>query len=226
MREQPDTQEDLNQDAREEGLLETAVSVIAQPVSTLRMVTQQRKLGWAIIVLVVVSLASSLTSAASPTPFGLGGGTDFPLPVDPSTFRTVALVGAAILGPLMGLIGLAIAAAIFQILSMILGGKGSYVGLFSGLAFASVPSIIGTPFNLLPLAIGVAGQVLSGLVGFGLFIWTVVLTVIAIRENHQFSTGRAVAVFLIPVVAIGLLVVLLGVLVLAFLITTSTGTTG
>lgn len=219
-------QTDTSQGTVEEGLLETAVSVVTQPVSALRMVTEQRKLGWAIIVSLVVSLASSLTSAASPTPFGWGGGTEFPLPVDSSTFRVFALVGAAILGPLIGLIGLAIAAGIFQIVSMALGGRGTYVGLFSGLAFASVPSIIGAPFNLLPLVIGVGGQVLSGLVGFGLFIWTAVLTVIAIREDHQFSTGRAIAVFLIPVVAIGAFVVLLGVLALVLFFATSSVTTG
>jgi hypothetical protein len=223
VRDQANTPVDLKQEVSGEGLLEAAVSVVTQPVVTLRIVTQQRKLGWAIIVAVVVSLASSLTSAASLTPSGFTGGPNFSLPVDPSVFRVSALVGAAFLGPLMGLIALAIVAGIFQLVSMGLGGKGTYVGLFCGLAFASVPSIIGTPFNLLPLAIGVAGEVLSGLVSVGLFTWTAVLTVIAIREDHQFSTRRALAAFLIPVVAIGLLVVILGLLLLAVLIATVAG---
>lgn len=223
MRDQANKQESFNQEVSGEGLLEAAVSVVMQPVGTLRMVTQQQKLGWAIIVAVVVSLASSLTSAASLTPSALAGSANFSLPVDPSVFRISTLVGAALLGPLIGLIGLAVVAGIFQLVSMALGGKGAYVGLFCGLAFASVPSIIGTPFNLLPLAIGVAGEALSGLVSFVLFIWTAVLTVIAIREDHQFSTGRAVVVFLIPVAAIGLLIVLLGVLLLAVLVSTVAG---
>jgi hypothetical protein len=223
VRDQANTQEDLKQEVSGEGLLEAAVSVVTQPVATLRMVTQQQKLGWAIIVAVVVSLASSLTSVASLTPSELAGGANFSLPVDPTTFRVLTLAGGVVLGPLIGIIGLAVVAGIFQLVSMILGGKGAYVGLFCGLAFASVPSIIGTPFNLLPLAFGVAGEVLSGLVSFVLFIWTAVLTVIAIRENHQFSTGRALAVFLIPVAAIGLLVVVLGILLFAFLITAVAG---
>jgi hypothetical protein len=223
VREQANTPEDLRPEVSGEGLLEVAVSVVTQPVSTLIMVTQQQKLGWAIIVAVVVSLTSSLTSAASLTSSGLAGGANFSVPVDPYIFRVAALVGAGLLGPLIGLIGLAVVAGIFQLVGLVLGGKGTYVGLFCGLAFASVPSIIGTPFNLLPLVIGVVGEILSGLVSFGLFIWTVVLTVIAIKENHQFSTGRALAVFLIPVAAIGLLIVILGLLLFAFLITTVAG---
>ena len=116
------------------------------------------------------------------------------------------LLGAAqvlpfIVAPLIGVPVLAFFTAIFWVMSLILGGRGSYSGLFAGLAFASVPTVFSLPANLLVSQF----WLLSGIVGLGIFAWTLVLTVFAVQENNNFSTGRAIAAVFIP---LGILFVL------------------
>ena len=74
---------------------------------------------------------------------------------DPADFGDMAwLLGAAqvlpfIVAPLIGVPVLAFFTAIFWVMSLILGGRGSYSVLFAGLAFASVPTVFSLPANLL-----------------------------------------------------------------------------
>jgi hypothetical protein len=195
----------------DEGLLEIAVGVISGPVVTLRRVTRQRPIGWALGLSVVIYGASGLVQGAvvSPSDFGL----------DPSTgFRIGALLGGAILLPLIGLVWLAFWAGIFQLMSMILGGKGPYSGLFAGLAFASVPTVFGIPVTLLTAFLGDAGSIMSGLVQLGLAIWIIVLSAIVIRENNGFSTGRAAVALLVPLAIIFALLMALVILVVIALV--------
>ena len=41
-------------------------------------------------------------------------------------------------------------------------------------------------------------QGLSGFIGFGIAVWTIVLSVFAVQANNNFSTGRAIAAVFIP----------------------------
>jgi hypothetical protein len=59
--------------------------------------------------------------------------------------------------------------------------------------------------------------ILGILVAIAIGIYNVVLTVIGIREVHATTTGRAVAVVLLPVVVFGLLAILLVGAILAIL---------
>ena len=103
---------------------------------------------------------------------------------------------------------------IFWVTSLILGGRGSYSGLFAGLAFASVPTVFSLPANLL------ASQfwLLSGIVGLGIFAWTLVLTVFAVQENNNFSTGRAIAAVFIPLGILFVLAVALAVFAIVIIV--------
>jgi hypothetical protein len=219
----PQSYEDIEQAAPQEGLLETAMGVLSQPVPTLRRLTHEPKIGWAVLVVAAISLSSALATVAQGGPLqapGLGprfggyGGP--PASLDPQ-MRTFGIV-LAVLAPVFAIVWLAIAAGIVQLSSYLLGGRGTYAGMFTGLGFADVPNLFGIPALLLPLVLGGTGGVLAGLLNFGLVIWVLVLSVIAVRENHGFSTGRAVAAVLIPIAALILLFVLLGIALVAAIV--------
>jgi hypothetical protein len=198
---------------REEGLLELAAGVVVEPSATLRSVTKAAPIGQAILLTVLISLLTSLASAAE---VGLGDGEADALFRQLDLSRSALMIGMVLFSPLASLAVLAIGAGIFKLSSLMLGGKGPYAGLFSGLAFANVPSVFGVPVALLPLALGAAGRVVAGVANIGLGIWVLVLAVIAVRENNGFTTGRAVAAVLVPILFIFLIfVVLMVVLVIA-----------
>jgi hypothetical protein len=214
--------EPIQKSSVDDGLLETAVSVVSRPVPTLRRLTSDPKVGWAIVVVLLVSLASAIVTAVQP------GTTMAPGFTPQSRFQTEGLartIGAVlvVVTPLLSLGVTAITAAILLGTSRLLGGRGGYAGLFTGVGFANVPNVFGVPAQLLPLALGTAGGVLAGLVGVGIGIWTFVLHVLAVRESNGFSTGRAVAAVLIPLAVIFALFIILVVVLVAMFASTVSG---
>jgi hypothetical protein len=198
----------------DEGLLETAVSVVTRPVPTLRRLTSDPKVAWAIVVTVVIALASAVLTVLQPETTATPE-----IPAQPGfpteNFTRTLGVAMVILGPLFALGSLAIWTAILLGTSRLLGGRGGYAGLFSGLAFAAVPNILSVPFQLLPVGLGAVGGILAGLVGLGIGIWVFILGVLAVRENNDFSTGRALAAVLIPVGVLLLIGIVIAVVVVA-----------
>jgi hypothetical protein len=217
----PEAQE-LQERPADEGLLETSVSVVSRPVPTLGRLTSSPKVGWAVVVTLVIAVASSIITAVQPET------TVAPqLPSQPG-FRTEGMVETlgvvfAILGPLFALGFLAVWTAILLGTSRLLGGRGGYAGLFTGLAFAGVPNVFSVPAQLLPLALGTAGGVLAGLVSFGIGIWVFVLGILAVRENNDFTTGRALAAVLIPIGVLILVGLIFAVVVIAMFASSVSG---
>lgn len=204
-----DSRVDEQADVADAGLLETVVSVLTEPVATLRRLTANPNVGWAVIVVAVVGLLSWMSTVAG---FGAGPAQMEGAQPDLAQMRGPLLAAGVVAGPVFGIIGLAIGTAILHGVSLLLGGEGSFRGLFTGLGFAYVPSAFGVFGQLLPLVLGMAGALLGVIVNLGISIWAIALAVIAVRENNRFSTGRAIAVVLIPAaVAIVLFIVLMAV---------------
>ena len=172
-----------------QGFLETCIGVIFVPVPTMRTIVLRRPIGWALIIIVAISVAQGIAGAAS---------------LDPADFDDVAWVqgplqGFSIVGgPALAVAGVAFFTAICWIMSRILGGRGSYGGLFAGFGFACLPAVFTVPVTFMALQLDSFGQGLSGMIGFGVAIWTIVLSVFAVQANNNFSTGRAVAALFIP----------------------------
>lgn len=106
------------------------------------------------------------------------------------------LLAVALLFVLAGLIHLS---------AKILGGEGEYMQMVQGFGFAGLPRILLAVF--IPFAYSM-GPRIEGVLGYAntvMFIWTLVLGVIAIRETHEFTTGRAIGTLF---VMLGLLLVL------------------
>ena len=112
------------------------------------------------------------------------------------------LISTVIGAPISTIIGLFIGAAIYHLLVLLLvrPRHEGYEATFKALAYASAVNV----FSWLVFI-----PILGILVVIAIVVYNVVLTVIGIREMHATTTGRAVAVVLIPVIVVGLLALLL-----------------
>ena len=113
-----------------------------------------------------------------------------------------SLVGTILFTPIFTAIGLFIAAAIYHLLVLLLGGPShqGYEATFRVVAYASVLQLFSW-LGVIPI--------LGALVLIAIAVYNVVLSVLGIREIHGTTTGRAVAIVLIPVVVVTLLLVLI-----------------
>ena len=111
---------------------------------------------------------------------------------------------AAVLTFLIIVVGVLVENVIYFIIAKLLGGKGTFKEQFYLIALFTAPLVVLTILNALPFV--------------GIFIYALLMLysfyprTIAIKEAHQLSTLRAVAVWLIPLIIMSVLVV--GVLVM------------
>lgn len=203
--------------AKGEGLLETAVGVLTSPVATMRGLASEPRAGWAVILTVAIAVLSAVETAGvagsgTPAPFGPEA------PGPPEELRWVLLLGGAIFLPLVALGVLAVWSAILHGIARLLGGTGHYGTVFTTVGFAQAPQVFTVVGTLLTVTVGLIGQVVSWLLGIGLFVWSAVLSVIAVRESHRLTTGKAIAVYLIPIGIAVALAILLVVLIVVLII--------
>ena len=212
--------------AREFNPLEAVVGVITRPVPTMRAIALARPWLIALALFIIIQVVSGLAGLTTPLATDMQ---DLP-PEMQDVMRPwlelarnpVALLGGAlVLGPL----GLLIGAGIIYLVARMLGGQGPFSGLFSTLAYAAVPTLLVAPITVVLNLLGPALAALSGLLGFAVGIWTIVLYVIAIQESMALTTGRAIAALLIPLVVVVLLICLVAV-VIGVLIASALGGAG
>jgi hypothetical protein len=112
-----------------------------------------------------------------------------------TTFIIILTLAMTLLVPIFSIIGLAISAAIQNLLAISFGGNGNY----SRIAYALAAYL--APITILSAALGIipaVGQCLTSLLG----IYNIVLNVRALRASHSLSTGSAIGVMLAPTVII------------------------
>ncbi len=207
---------------REFHLVEAVVGVIVQPVQTLRQIALARPWPQALALYIGLAVLQGLASLTFPRPDLDTSMTGSPV-MDPGAtafLETVTTPGflfgsTLVISPLF----LIIETGILFLVGRLLGGRGPFSGLLSAFAFASVPLLIMAPVTAVlnlggsAMAIGL----IQGLLGTAAGIWVLVLQVLAIREGLALSTGRAIAVFLIPF-AVVLLLACVGGLLIASLV--------
>lgn len=199
------------------GLVENAVRVVTSPVDTLRRLTHHPRTAWAVVVVAIIGALGFVSGAAGMDTSAAPGDPFAPGP-DLGALRGAMIVGGLILGPIVAVLSIVVWTAILHGMARLFKGTGTFAGTFSGVSFAYVPSVLSVPFQLLPLVRGLAGSLLASAVGFAVFVWVLVLDVIAVRECHHLSTGRAVGAVLIPIAVFFVLIVVLVVLVLALVL--------
>lgn len=184
----------------ERGVLDTIYQVLRHPSDGIREVTQDKPLAWALVVYVIAVVVWRVallfgTSGKKTGIFGSSG------PLDVFLWAIVALLA------------LFIAAMVFHVAGKVFRGQGSYWGLVCALAFAAVPVAFFAPLSVLDVLLGLPGFILYCLGWVALLVWAFgVLAIVAIRQNYDFSTRRAVAAYFSPAAAV------LAVLALAFLV--------
>ncbi len=92
---------------------------------------------------------------------------------------------------------------------------GDFPGILAAIGFAQFPAFLSLPANLLVYLPGPAGSILGGTASLGVGIWTIVLSVIAIRESRGLTTVRSIISYLIAVFTL-LFIALLFLLVIAY----------
>ena len=167
--------------------LETLYDVLFHPVTALRTIAIEKKIG--------PSLGAFLISILVPAwavYFGLHGA-DFP-----------AIAGLAVSIQVVGsIIFWIVGAGFFALMAELFGGNGTAVGLMAGMGFAHFPRVFIVPLLVLstffPKTIQPLFLILFGSV---IIFWILTLYVIAIREAYFLSTLKAVIVIITPLAVI------------------------
>jgi len=106
-----------------------------------------------------------------------------------------SLVGGAILSAVMMVILLLVSTLVYWVLGLIFGGRAPFMELLRPLGYSAIIGWV----MLIPFV----GPFLA----FFAAIWSIVVDVIIVREVFDFSTGKAAAVVLIPVITAGIIAV-------------------
>ena len=93
--------------------------------------------------------------------------------------------------------------SILNFIAELAGGRGTAVGLFAALGFSHLPRIAVIPLGVIAALLpddlrGIA----FGVIGLIVVIWTLLLSVAAIRGAHGLSGAKAVLVLLAPLLAL------------------------
>ncbi|HIE09328.1 MAG TPA: hypothetical protein EYP65_05710 [Armatimonadetes bacterium] len=159
------------------------------PAEALGRVARRRPLGLSLLALYV----GSLLGAGGLGVAKIGGfGGSFPFPKGWGPWAIV--VGAIFLAPAFWFM----VAGLLHMASEFMGGEGTGWSVATALGFAWLPLLWLLPFSLLCLAVKGAAPIwavkaLWFLLLLGVLAWTLILTVVAVREAHRFGTGKAVA---------------------------------
>jgi len=182
-------------------LLENIFGTLFSPASTFRRMLEERTSVTIATIIVLIAcicsgVGSILTQSVVMSMFA-----EFPSFEPALDFEETMLSPAAsmTLSVVVGFIGWVVTAGILHLVAKILGGKGVFTEMLVLMGFALLPNIFQAPIGLVViLSGGLTGAFLSMVLGGILAIWILILDIIAIREAHKFSTGRAIATLILP----------------------------
>lgn len=188
-------------------LADLVAGVYLHPVRTFREVASNAPVGRALFLYLLVSAAGALMAVLTTPRL--------------APHQQLAAVSGG-LGSAVAVLFLAWALAklfvysgLLHLIAEFFGGRGSAREVFTVYGLASLPTLILIPWHL--LVTWLPGYLRVGLtvpVALGIFVWTVVLLILGVREVHGLTTARAALVVLVPpaVLALGVLVTAAGLL--------------
>ncbi|NLY10823.1 MAG: hypothetical protein GX020_03945 [Firmicutes bacterium] len=172
-------------------MLDIVTGIILKPVETFRQI-KGKKLFWLATLVLIVSLSPVWN--ISNTEVWIGR-------------PTAIVLFEYLVGSLLGFVSMGIYALIVFPISRLINGTGSFLDTYQALGFSVLPCLFTAPvmvLRFLTASLGFLTSVLD-LIELGLICWTIVLGVIALREVHQLTTGRAVSAYVSPFVVLFLL---------------------
>ena len=195
-------------------LLENIFGTLFSPASTFKRMSEERtSVTIAAIVVLIACICSGAGSILTQSAF-MSMFAEFP-GFEEMMFSPIASMTLSVV---VGFIGWVVIAGIFHVVAKILGGKGAFTEMLVLMGFAMLPNIFQAPIGLIAIfSGGLTGAFIAIGLGGILAIWVLILYVLAIREAHKFSTGRAIATLVLPFVVLMVLVFVL-IIVAIFLI--------
>ncbi|MBB5147630.1 Yip1 family protein [Ureibacillus thermosphaericus] len=181
------------------------------PKKTTRYVIQEKSWLYVIILLSIGYIGSLFTGYMD-----IGIYPNFPL--------WAMILITIILSPIVGLISNAISAFCTWLIGKMFSGKGTYAQLFKASSLSVWPFIVLIPIYLLWMLID-PNSLMNMSEDFGAFaiigvlftfiatIWSIVITIAAIAEAHQFSNWKAFFTLLIFAIIIAIIFILIGVII-------------
>jgi hypothetical protein len=184
-------------------LIQTAREVLLNPVGFFRSITRQGDFLSPLLFAIICAVISAILLGIISFLFNVGTGNGVGSAIG-------GLISTLIFIPIVTTIGLFIWAGIYHLLVLLFvrPSHAGYEATFRVVAYASALQLVSW-LGAIPI--------LGILVGIAVAIYGVVLSVIGIREVHTTTTGRAVAVVLIPAVIIGILIAIVGVAIIAII---------
>lgn len=176
---------------------------------------------------------SLLLAAIAGIPSAISGASEW------SKHIHIALLLAAIiiLGPILGLIGLAIGSAIYTWVGKWFGGVGTYKQMVQAMGVMVIPNIWFTPYWILSFILvrndtfalnyweissrAVAWYVVSFLITMTLSVWMIVIQSKGIGEVHQFSSWKGFATLIIPAIVLGIIFFVVIMIIVMFIFNNS-----
>jgi hypothetical protein len=158
------------------------VRIVVAPDQTLRIITTEKPVGAAVLVIIA---SAAVTSAAS----GLLGSLS-------------AIILRAVLGIIFAVPAIALTTLFFHLTARVFGGRGVYAGLFTAFGFVSVVSVFTIPLVIVTALGGSTATAVGNLGSVVALVWASILAVIAVRENYDVTIRVAVGVFVVAVVGV------------------------
>jgi len=184
-------------------LIQTAREVLLNPVNFYRSIRRQGDLVGPLLFAIICALVNAVLAGIIGFLFSVGTGSGIGSSLG-------GLIGTIFLITIGTAIGLFVWAAIYHLLVLLIirPSHGGYEATFRVVAYAAALQLVAW-LSAIPI--------LGILVGIVLGVYSIVLSVIGIREMHSTTTGRAVAVVLIPAAIILILVAIIGVAIFAII---------
>ena len=190
-------------------LLDLLYQVLASPSKAFWVLSEWRPLGWAILTAIFISVVSALILLPNPPEL-----VEVILDLER---RRLSLVSVTPIWVIIFLVALLIQAGFFHMVALLLRGRGSYLGMFCGVCFACFPLVFSAPLALLrALLDSRSGNLLYYVLSLVFFLWILLLYVIAIRQNYDFSLKRSVATCFAPAFVVIVIPLLVLVISMAF----------
>ena len=194
-------------------LLENIFGTLFSPASTFRRMLEERtSVTTAAIVVLIACICSGAGSILTQSAF-MSMFAEFPgfEPVGPGFEEMMfSPIASMTLSVVFGFILWVVIAGILHVVAKVLGGKGAFTETLVLMGFAMLPNIFQAPIGLIAIfSGGLTGAFIAMGLGGILAIWVLILDVLAIREAHKFSMGRAIATLVLPFVVLMVLAFIL-----------------
>lgn len=172
------------------GLIDILYELLVSPSKALGEITRVRPLGQSILTATFIAIVLSFTFVLNPPQL-----VEVVFDLERGSFNYAL---AVLIWVLIFLAALIIEGGIFHFISLLLQGRGSYLGMICAMCFACVPFVFFAPLTFIRALLGSAGPVFYATLYPFLFFWTFLLAVNAIRLNYNFTLLKAAAIYFIP----------------------------